>query len=93
MSIEKVVTVLATLECASAGRASSLFVVVASVKCLLTLGANASNFWTERQTFWKRTWLMTSDTLTFDLMGAVYLNLGVGLTSAVVLGSGVAKGA
>ena len=77
MSIEKVVTVWAALECASAGRGGSLFMVVASLKCLLTSGAKASNSLTERQTFLERTQLMTTDALTFDSMGAMYLNWGV----------------
>jgi len=59
----------------------------------LTLGAKASKSLTERQTFSERTQLMMSDALTFDLMGAMYLNWGVGSASAGVLGSGLAEGA
>jgi len=67
--------------------------VVAYLKCLLTSGAQARNSLTERQTCLERTHLMTFDTLTFDLMGVVYLNWGVGSTSMGVLGSGLAEGA
>jgi len=35
---------------------------------------------------------MTSDALTFDLMGAMYLNWGAGSTDAGVLGSGLLRG-
>jgi len=68
-------------------------VVVASLKCLLTSGAKASNSSADRQTFLERTQLMTSDALTFDLMGAMYLNWIEGLASMGVLRSGLAKGA
>jgi len=57
------------------------------------LGARASNSLTERQTFSERTWLMTSDALTFDLMGAMYLSWGVVSDGTGVLRSGLAEGA
>ena len=78
---------------ASAGKAGSLFIVVTSLKYLLTSGAKARNSSTERQTCSERILLMTSNALTFDLMGAMYLNWGAGSTDAGVLRSGLAEGA
>src|SRR5882724_9081797 len=65
--------------------------VVASLKCLLTSGAKASNSSTERQTFSERIRPMTSNALTFDSMGAMYLNWGAGSTNTGVLRSGLAE--
>src|SRR5882672_4990088 len=67
--------------------------VIFSLKYLLTSGTKASSSSTERQTFSDRTQLIMSDVLTFDLMGATYLNWGVGSAGVGVLGRGLTEGA
>ena len=63
MPIEKVDTMCAAMACALAGRSGSFFMVIDSLKCLLTSGARASNSLTERSTVLDKTWLTTDDVL------------------------------
>src|SRR5882724_1656278 len=58
----------ALVVCASAGKTSKSFMVIFTLICLLTLGARASNSFTERQTCADRSWPMMFDACTCDLI-------------------------